>query len=65
MTYADGEDPRARTSEVATRLEAIGAQGLDGVPARREGAHEPYSARGITQRFAALFDRVLTAAGRN
>lgn len=65
VTYADGEDPRARTSEVATRLEAIAAQGLGAVPARREGAHEPYSARGITQRFAALFDRVLTAAGRN
>lgn len=65
VTYADGQDPRERVPAVAAMLEDIGARGLGALPARSARAQEPYSARGITRRFADLFDRVWADARRN
>lgn len=63
VTYADGEDPRAQIPAVTAMLGDIGRRGLAALPTRQEAAMEPYSARGLTGRFAGLFDRVW--AGRN
>lgn len=65
VTYADGEDPRTRVPAVTAMLEDIGRRGLAALAARQDAAMEPYSARGITQRFAGLFDRVWASAERN
>ena len=51
--------------EVVEKLQAILAGGVSALPPRIESAFEPYSARGVACRYAALFDRMLGSTINN
>ena len=59
VNYNETETAETRVNDTAAALREILENGPAAVPRRNNGAFELYSSRGVAQRYAALFDRVL------
>jgi hypothetical protein len=61
IAYDDQAGPETRAAVTAAAIGEIVRRNPAAVPPRNEAAFGPYAARGVAQRYAALFDRVLAA----
>ena len=64
VNYNETETAETRVNDTASALREIMKNGAAAVPRRNNGAFEPYSSRGVAQRYAALFDRVLVTRSK-
>jgi glycosyltransferase involved in cell wall biosynthesis len=59
LQYDGDGGPDAHVHEVAVALEKFIAMDRTSAPSRQENAFEPFSARGVAERYATLFDRLI------
>ena len=58
VTYGANSRPESRANELVAALRKVIADPIGALANRNEAAFEPYSARGVARRYAALFDHI-------
>jgi hypothetical protein len=64
VTYVATNGAESKVDEVAATLRELMESGLAALKRRDESAFEPYSARGVARKYAALFDRMVNAGNQ-